>query len=89
MTVASDRRRQGIGARLLERCIDFARSAGAHKIALQVWPHNEAARSLYRRYGFQEEGYLRRHWRRKSGELWDVVVMGLFVDDSDHRGTLR
>jgi RimJ/RimL family protein N-acetyltransferase len=80
MTVAPERRREGIGARLLEGCIEFARSAGAHKITLQVWPHNEAARSLYRRYGFEEEGYLRRHWRRRNGELWDAVVMGLFLE---------
>jgi RimJ/RimL family protein N-acetyltransferase len=80
MTVAPERRREGIGARLLEGCIEFARSAGAHKITLQVWPHNEAARSLYRRYRFEEEGYLRRHWRRRNGELWDAVVMGLFLE---------
>jgi RimJ/RimL family protein N-acetyltransferase len=80
MTVSPDRRRQGIGAALLEACILFARSAGAHKIALQVWPHNNAARALYRKYGFEDEGYLRRHWRRTNGELWDAVVMGLFLE---------
>jgi RimJ/RimL family protein N-acetyltransferase len=80
MTVAPERRRQGIGARLLEACIEFGKTAGAHKITLQVWPHNDAARALYRRYGFEEEGYLRRHWRRKNGELWDAVVMGLFLE---------
>jgi hypothetical protein len=29
---------------------------GAHKISLDVWPHNEAARNVYRRFGFAEEG---------------------------------
>jgi RimJ/RimL family protein N-acetyltransferase len=80
MTVAPERRREGIGAGLLDACIAFARSAGAHKITLQVWPHNDAARALYRKYGFEEEGYLRRHWRRRNGELWDAVVMGLFLE---------
>ena len=52
-----------------------------HKIALQVWPHNEAAIALYERYGFEREGYLKRHWRRRSGELWDAVVMGLLLTE--------
>jgi RimJ/RimL family protein N-acetyltransferase len=50
-----------------------------HKIALQVWPHNEAALALYRSSGFEQEGYLRQHYRRKNGELWDAVVMGRLV----------
>jgi len=28
-------------------------------------------------FGFQREGLLRRHYRRRNGELWDTVVMGL------------
>jgi hypothetical protein len=27
-----------------------------------------------------EEGRLRRHYRRRNGELWDAVVMGLVFD---------
>lgn len=73
-------RGRGFGSMLLRACIDHARAAGAHKITLQVWPHNHAARSLYRKFGFEEEGYLRRHWRRRNGELWDAVVMGLLLD---------
>jgi ribosomal protein S18 acetylase RimI-like enzyme len=56
------------------------RGVGAHKVALQVWPHNSAAIALYERFGFQREGYLTRHYRRRSGELWDAVIMGLRLD---------
>jgi ribosomal protein S18 acetylase RimI-like enzyme len=66
-----------VGTALLAEAVRRARAAGAHKIALQVWPHNAAAIALYERFGFQREGYLRRHYRRRSGELWDAVVMGL------------
>jgi RimJ/RimL family protein N-acetyltransferase len=79
MHVAADRRRQGVGSALLADGIDWARSAGAHKVSLQYWPHNEAAGALYRKFGFEEEGVLRRHYRRRSGELWDAVVMGLLL----------
>jgi RimJ/RimL family protein N-acetyltransferase len=74
-------RGRGLGGKLLEELMRWARSRGAHKLTLQVWPHNTAAIALYERYGFVAEGRLRRHWRRKSGELWDAVVMGLVLDD--------
>jgi RimJ/RimL family protein N-acetyltransferase len=51
-------------------------------VALQVWPHNQAARRLYLRHGFAEEGLLRRHYPRRNGELWDAVVMGLVLDET-------
>jgi RimJ/RimL family protein N-acetyltransferase len=77
MLVADGWRGRGIGSALLRAGVDWARQAGAHKISLQVWPHNRAAIALYQRFGFQREGLLRRHYRRRSGELWDAVVMGL------------
>lgn len=82
MLVAAGWRGAGVGSALLADAIDWARQAGAHKIALQVWPHNEAALALYRKFGFVEEGRLRRHYRRLNGELWDAVVMGLVLDET-------
>jgi RimJ/RimL family protein N-acetyltransferase len=80
MLVAAGWRGRGVGGALLAAGLDWARRAGAHKVALQVWPHNQAAIALYRKFGFQQEGLLRRHYRRRSGELWDAVVMGLLLD---------
>jgi RimJ/RimL family protein N-acetyltransferase len=80
MLVAAGWRGRGVGTALLAAGIDRARAAGAHKIALQVWPHNAAAIALYERFGFRREGLLARHYRRRSGELWDAVVMGLRLD---------
>ena len=77
MMVAADTRGRGVGSALLSAAIKWARQAGAHKVALQVWPHNDAALALYRKFGFEQEGYLRRHYRRRHGELWDAVVMGM------------
>ncbi len=81
MNVKDGYRGQGIGSALVEQAIEWARSAGAHKIALQHWPHNTAARALYDKYGFEQEGYLRRQYPRKNGEIWDAVVMGLLLED--------
>lgn len=77
MLVSAGWRGRGVGSALLRACIEWARAAGAHKIALQVWPHNAAAIALYEKFGFQREGLLRRHYRRGNGELWDAVLMGL------------
>jgi ribosomal protein S18 acetylase RimI-like enzyme len=77
MLVAPERRGQGIGSALLDAGIEWARSHDAHKIALEVWPHNEPAIGLYRKFGFEEEGRLRHHYRRRTGELWDAIIMGL------------
>jgi RimJ/RimL family protein N-acetyltransferase len=79
MSIRADCRGRGLGSALMEAAISWAREVGAHKIALQVWPHNEAALALYRKFGFEQEGRLRRHYRRRNGELWDAVVMGLVL----------
>jgi len=79
---AADARGLGLGSALLTEAIAWADAHPVvHKITLQAWPHNTAAVTLYRKFGFQMEGYLHRHWRRRNGELWDAVLMGLPVTD--------
>jgi RimJ/RimL family protein N-acetyltransferase len=86
MMVADGWRGRGVGSALLQAGIDWARSAGAHKVELQHWPTNTAAAALYEKFGFMEEGRLRRHYRRRSGELWDAVVRGLVLDEDTPGG---
>lgn len=82
MFVADGHRGAGIGSALMEACIDWARSHRAHKVKLELWPHNTRARALYEKFGFVEEGRFRREWRRRNGELWDSVSMGLVLDET-------
>ena len=82
MMVDARWRGRGVGGALVEAIVEAARELGAHKVALQVWPHNEAGLRLYRRHGFVEEGVLRRHYPRRNGELWDAVIMGLVLDET-------
>jgi ribosomal protein S18 acetylase RimI-like enzyme len=77
MAIVDGYRGQGIGTALLESAIGWARQARAHKMYLEVWPHNDAGIALYRKLGFTEEGRKRRHYRRTNGELWDAILMGL------------
>lgn len=80
MNLAADARGHGLGQRLMDEAVSWARDVGLHKLALQHWPWNRRARRLYERVGFVEEGYLRRHYRRKDGSVWDAVIMGLVLD---------
>ena len=81
MFVAAGWRGRGVGTALVTAAVDEARRWGSHKVALQLWPHNHAARALYVKLGFVEEGRLRRHYRRLDGALWDALVMGLVLDE--------
>ncbi len=79
MMVAREWRGRGVGSALLAAAVDWARGRNLHKLALSVFPHNEAAIALYRKFGFVEEGRRIRHMRRASGELWDLIDMGLLL----------
>jgi ribosomal protein S18 acetylase RimI-like enzyme len=79
MLVARDRRGRGVGTALVAAAIEWARGRGLHKLTLSVFPHNDAAIALYRKFGFVEEGRRPKQMRRASGELWDLVEMGLML----------
>ena len=66
-----------MGSALVAAAIEWARARDLHKLTLSVFPHNEPAIALYRKFHFVEEGRLTRHIRRTSGELWDLIEMGL------------
>jgi ribosomal protein S18 acetylase RimI-like enzyme len=77
MAVARPWRGRGVGSALLAAAIEKSRNDGLHKLSLEVFPHNNSAIALYRKFGFVEEGRRLKHYRRASGELWDSIVMGL------------
>jgi RimJ/RimL family protein N-acetyltransferase len=79
MMVAAPWRGRGVGTALVVAAIAWARAQGLHKLALSVFPHNQAAIALYRKSGFVEEGRLVRHIRRADGQLWDLIEMGLLL----------
>jgi RimJ/RimL family protein N-acetyltransferase len=79
MMVAADWRGRGVGTALVAAAIEWARARHLHKLALSVFPHNESAIALYRKFRFAEEGRRIRHIRRANGELWDLIEMGLLL----------
>ena len=77
MMVARDWRGRGAGSALVAAAIEWGRENGLHKLTLSVFPHNEAAIRLYRKFGFVEEGRREKQIRRANGEVWDLIEMGL------------
>ncbi len=81
MSIDPTYRGQGIGTALVSAAITWARGQEAvHKLELEVWPHNTGGLALYAKTGFAVEGRRRRQYRRRTGELWDSIVMGLILD---------
>lgn len=56
VVVAADRRRLGVGRRLLDAGIEAVRGAGVRSILAEVRYDNEAAIALYQRAGFEQLG---------------------------------
>ena len=67
---------KGVGTKLLQSIIDWAKTANLEKIQLNVRASNTAAISLYRKMGFIEEGRLKNRVKLKEGYL-DDIIMGL------------
>lgn len=79
ITVAKEWRGQGIGRRLIEYAVRWAREGGIlTRIELHVFARNEGAVHLYEECGFVREGR-RRDAVIRDGEYLDDLVMGLLL----------
>jgi RimJ/RimL family protein N-acetyltransferase len=79
LMVALGARRQGVGTALMRAAVEWAREAGVRKLELHVFPWNEAAIALYDAFGFEREGYRKRHYRRGS-DLVDAILMAYEIE---------
>jgi ribosomal protein S18 acetylase RimI-like enzyme len=76
LSVSPAHRRRGVGRALVHAAIRTARAAGARRLTLRVLAHNDDARALYARCGFEVEGVLRGYFRL-DGRYVDDVLMAL------------
>ncbi len=75
MMVEAAQRGRGVGSALLDAAVAWARSNGLTALHLFVFPHNERALALYRGAGFVEIERYERDVTRRSGEVWDTILM--------------
>ncbi|SHH97932.1 GNAT family N-acetyltransferase [Ferrimonas marina] len=81
MFVHDDWQGQGVGTALMAAAIELADNwLNLSRLELEVYPDNEAALALYRRFGFVQEGVARQGAFR-AGKLTDVVKMGRLRDE--------
>ena len=81
MFVIASHRGRGIGGWLMHDAIGWARRFGLERIELSVYPSNRAAISLYRRFGFVEEGRLVRHAKKSYG-YEDEILMAVWLGEA-------
>jgi len=67
-------RGRGLGARLTQACIRFARKAGYRRVVLWTQSHLGAARAIYRASGFVRKRTQRHHsfGKRLVAEVWEL-----------------
>ncbi len=78
MGILPEFRGKGIGSKLLEKVIDKSREFGLEKIELHVYTSNKSAINLYKKFGFEEEGLIKKY-RKLDGEYFDCLAMAKFL----------
>jgi RimJ/RimL family protein N-acetyltransferase len=78
LMVAASHRGRGIGRMLLDEAVSWARMSEIRKLELHVFPWNEPALKLYESFGFEREGYRKRHYARDD-ELVDAILMAYTI----------
>lgn len=68
----------GIGTNLLKETIRWADTNKIKKITLNVLETNQKAIMLYKNYGFEEEGVLKKDKLLSDGKYYNTVIMGRF-----------
>lgn len=70
---------KGLGNILTKEAITMAKQLGYEQVELGVFADNHKARSLYRKYGFEEWGCVKNAFRLKDGTYRDEITMGLIL----------
>ena len=80
VTVRKDHWGKGIGSGLIEAMLEWAKASGIiRKINLNVQANNETAIALYKKFGFEIEGTIRRD-SSIQGKFYDAYAMGILID---------
>lgn len=78
MGLIPEYRGQGLGSKLLAQVLDHAKTFGFEKVELHVYSSNTTAVKLYKKFGFEQEGLIRK-FRKLNGQYFDYLAMGKFL----------
>jgi L-amino acid N-acyltransferase YncA len=80
--VDPDRRREGVGRALGRRAVLTALDLGLEKLVVEVIADQEPTIAMFRSLGFDPEALLEDQVRDQAGELHDLMILGLSVEES-------
>lgn len=86
LVVAAAYRRRGLGSKLLQALVATARERKLDRILLEVRYSNQAARALYRKIGFQENGRRRAYYAQPQE---DAILLALTLNCTSASATNR
>ena len=78
MGLVPEARGKGVGSELVSRVLTHAKTFGLEKVELNVYSENKAAIALYKKFGFEQEGYIR-NYRKLEGRYFDCIAMAKFL----------
>lgn len=78
MGLLPEYRGQGLGSKLLGSVLDHAKNFGLEKVELHVYTSNQTAIALYKKFGFEIEGLIKKY-RILDGEYFDALTMAKFL----------
>ena len=78
MGLLPEYRGQGLGSKLLASVLEHAKKFGLEKVELHVYTSNISAIALYKKFGFEEEGLIKKY-RKLDGKYFDSLAMGKFL----------
>ena len=76
------RRREGVGRALGRRAVLTALDLGLEKLVVEVIADQEPTIAMFRSLGFDPEALLEDQVRDHAGELRDLMILGLSVEES-------
>ncbi|WP_096434757.1 GNAT family N-acetyltransferase [Alteribacter populi] len=79
--LTDDAQGKGLGKKLMEYTLEWARHNGLYKICLTVFSQNTVAKQLYEKYGFVTEG-IQKEQVYVDGEYDDEVFMAYFIEEN-------
>jgi len=83
--VAPDLRGKHLGRTLVEQAFAVAHAQGAKKMVAQMTVDQEGAVNSFQRLGFQREAVLRSQVMDREGQLHDLQIMSLDVDEFESK----
>ncbi|MBC7465973.1 MAG: GNAT family N-acetyltransferase [Bdellovibrio sp.] len=69
----------GLGSKLLKSALEHAQKIGLEKVELHVYSSNISAIALYKNFGFEQEGLLKKY-RKLDGQDFDCLAMAKFFN---------